>query len=237
MRILLLLATLIGLTLQAQTITEHYIELSVTDTVPVRTKRIVYEFSPQVAEASADAVYEENSDWEKLQRKLEKEATEAQATLIKALTKEGFKAEAGQATGDGYTISSFDEWNTSKPVSVELKNEAELKRLVAFLRNGHKGDGQVSAWEYEAAGDSEVELVGRLYGKASAQARTVAELGGRKLGKLLQAQTPGGSDGHWLTELISEVGRMAAMKGAFADMPGLITGRERTMTFRFELLD
>lgn len=238
MRTALLLATLAGLSLQAQTVTERYIELSVTDTVPVRVKRIAYEFTPQAAEASADAIYEENSDWEKLQKKLEKEAKEQQEKLIKQLVKEGFKASASSGVSDqSYSINSYESDLAQNSVTVEMTTEAELKKLVAYLRAGHKGDGKVMSWEYEATGDGDVELMKRLYNKAAAQARTVAELGGRKLGKLVHAQAPGGSNGHWLTELISEVGRLAAMKGAFAEMPGLLSGRERTLTFRFELLD
>ncbi|HEY0979177.1 MAG TPA: hypothetical protein VGE21_17020 [Flavobacteriales bacterium] len=237
MRPFLLLAVLACTALQAQTLTENYIELSITDTIPMRVKRIAYDFTPQAVEASADAVYEDSEDWEKVQKKLEKEAKEKQEQLLKDLTKEGFKATVSTGTDIGYNISSYEDASTQNAVHVEMTSESELKRLVAYLRANQKGDGSVSAWEYEASGENEVQLMERLFAKASAQAGTVARLGGRKLGKLISAHGPEANEGHWLTELIGEVGRAAMMKGALAEMPGLFSGREKTLIFRFALLD
>lgn len=236
MRNLLLLSFLAGTALQAQTITDSYIELTVSDTIAMRLKSITYEFTPQSTEMSADAAYEENTDWEKAQKKVEQEAKEQQEKLMKDLTKEGFKVTAATGMGDGYMISSYEDASTANGVSVEVATEADLKRLVAYLRAHGKGDGNVSKWDYEPSTDGDVELVQRLYKKAAAQAGTVATLGGRKLGKLINAHDPdNGIAGHWLLDLIGEIGRHEMMKGEFGDMPGFLMGRERSMVFRFAL--
>jgi len=42
--------------LSAQTVTDQYIELTVTDTMSMKVKRITYSFTPQGAEMYSDAV-------------------------------------------------------------------------------------------------------------------------------------------------------------------------------------
>ncbi len=224
--------------LSAQTLTEHYIELTVSDTLSSKIKRIHYTFTPQVAEMHSDAVYEESEDWEKVQKKIEAESREKAEKLKSKLTKAGFTlTDAGSSSYEDYTISSYDDASETSSVHLELANEAELKRLVAYLRNEGKGDGHVSRWEYEPNSGSEVELMQRLHHRAEEQARTLATLGGRKLGKLLTAHAPGSGTGISWLDSIMEMAKQEMMKGEFGARPDLLNMRQRSLTFRFALTD
>lgn len=225
--------------LVAQTVTDHYIELTVTDTVSIKVKRISYSFSPQAAEMHSDAVYEENEDWEKAQKKIADETREKADKLKAKLVKEGFKlSEAAPVGFEDYTISSSDDLSeAAASVDVDLSNESELRRLVTYLRNEGKGDGHVSRWEYEPSAGHEVELMQRLYKRAEEQARTLATLGGRKLGKLLTAHAPGSGTGLTWLDSIMEMARHEMMKGELARNPEFFNRRERSLTFRFALVD
>lgn len=223
--------------MNAQTVTENYIELTVTDTMSMKVKRITYSFTPQGSEMYSDATYEESEDWEKMQKKVQEEAKQKSEKLKNKLTKAGFKITDGSSAYDNYTISSYDDMSEAMSVEVELVNEVELKRLITFLRNEGKGDGHVSAWEYEPTAGMEVELMQRLFKRAEEQARTVATLGGRKLGKLLVANAPGGSTGFGWLDSIMELAKKEMMKGEFGGNPNLYTLRERSLTFRFALVD
>ncbi|HRF81071.1 MAG TPA: hypothetical protein PL070_13400, partial [Flavobacteriales bacterium] len=48
--------------LSAQTLTENYIELTVTDTLSTKLKRISYSYTPQTAEMYSDATYDGSDD-------------------------------------------------------------------------------------------------------------------------------------------------------------------------------
>jgi len=233
-----LILALTGTALCAQTITEDHIELTVTDTLSMKVKRITYSFTPEAAEMHSDAVYEENEDWEKVQKRIEEESREKAEKLKKALVKAGFKLTDAVTAFDDYTISSYDDQNgTTAGVGIELANMEELKRLVSFLRAESKGDGHVSRWEYEPTAGTEVELMQRLFKRAEEQARTLATLGGRKLGKLLTAHAPGSGTGLPWLDSIMEMAKQEMMKGEFGVNPEFLGQRERSLTFRFELMD
>lgn len=223
--------------LSAQTMTEQYIELTVTDTMATKLKKIIYSYTPQSAEMHSDAVYEENDDWEKVQEKVEKESREKSEKLKAKLVKEGFKLTEASSGFNDYTISSYDDMAASMSVDVELANETELKRLVTFLRNEGKGDGQVSKWEYEPTSGTEVELMQRLYKRAEEQARALANLGGRKLGKLITAHAPGSGTGMPWLDSIMEMAKQEMMKSQLGRSPEFFNLRERSLTFRFALAD
>jgi len=230
-------ALLATCTLSAQTLTENYIELTVSDTLSSKLKRITYFFTPQAAEMHSDAVYEESDDWEKIQKKIEEESREKADKLKSKLVKEGFKLTDASPSYDDYTISSYEEMSETASVDVELANEAELKRLVAYLRNEGKGDGHVSKWEYEPNSGSEVELMQRLHKRAEEQARTLATMGGRKLGKLISAHAPGSGTGLSWLDSIMEMAKQEMMKSEFGRNPEFFNLRERSLTFRFALVD
>lgn len=223
--------------LSAQTMTESYIELTVSDTLSSKIKRITYTFTPQAAEMHSDAVYEESEDWEKVQQKVEKEAREAADKLKSKLTKEGFKLTDVSPSYDDYTISSYEDASEVASVNVELTNEADLKKLVTYLRKESKGDGNVSRWEYEPSNGSEVDLMQRLHKRAEEQARTLATLGGRKLGKLITAHAPGSGTGLSWLDSIMEMAKQEMMKSEFGRDPEFFNLRERSLTFRFALVD
>jgi hypothetical protein len=235
MRTLLLLCLALTTAVQGQTVTDHYIELSVSDTVQMRVKRIVYTFTPQAAEMYSDAVYEENVDWKKAQKKVEKEAKEAGEKLKKDLGKEGFTLSDGTNDLQDFNINAYEEDYGNHSVQISVANTAELGRLVTFLRARGKGDGHISKWEYEPSTTGDVELMQRLYAKAAAQAGMIATLGGRKLGKLINAHTPG--EGTSFLDLIVEYGRKEFMKSGMVSDPLMLGNPERTMIFRFALVD
>jgi hypothetical protein len=228
---------LIVAALSAQTITDQYIELTVTDTMSMKVKRITYSFTPQTAEMHSDAVYEESEDWEKVQKKIAEESRRDAEKLKAKLTKEGFKLTDAVASYDDYSINSYEDESTVASVHVELANEAALKKLVTYLRNEGKGDGSVSRWEYEPTAGTEVELMQRLYKRAEEQARTVATLGGRKLGKLLTAHAPGSGTGLTWLDSIMEMAKQEMMKTERGRDPEFFNMRERSLTFRFALTD
>jgi hypothetical protein len=223
--------------LSAQTMTEQYIELTVTDTMSTKVKKITYSYTPQTAEMHSDAVYEENDDWEKVQKKVEQESREKVEKLKSKLVKEGFKLTEAVSGYDTYTISSYDDMATALSVDVELANETELKRLVTYLRNEGKGDGHVSKWENEPTAGTEVELMQRLYKRAEEQARALATLGGRKLGKLQTAHAPGSGTGMPWLDGIMEMAKQEMMKSELGRNPEFFNLRERSLTFRFALAD
>lgn len=233
-----LIPALFGSILGAQTITENHIELTVTDTLSMKVKRIIYSFTPEVAEMHSDAVYEESEDWEKVQKRIEEESREKSEKLKKELVKAGFNLTDAVTAFDNYTISTYDDQSAAMAgVGVELANEEELKRLVAFLRTESKGDGHVSRWEYEPTTGTEVELMQRLFKRAEEQARTLATLGGRKLGKLLTAHAPGSGTGLTWLDSIMEMAKQEMLKSEFGGNPDFLGQRERSLTFRFELVD
>ncbi|MFZ1331497.1 MAG: hypothetical protein WAR83_04885, partial [Flavobacteriales bacterium] len=87
MRYLFIALVLFISTTNAQTLTETYIELSVTDTIPVKIKQITYDYTPSSTEMGTDAVYEEDTDWEKLQKKVAEENKKLSERLTKELVK------------------------------------------------------------------------------------------------------------------------------------------------------
>ncbi len=95
----------------------------------------------------------------------------------------------------------------------------------------------MSRWEYEPTTGTEVELMQRLFKRAEEQARTLATLGGRKLGKLLNAHAPGSGTGLTWLDSIMEMAKQEMMKGEFGGNPEFLGQRSRSLTFRFELLD
>lgn len=234
MRSLVLPAVLCAAALNAQSVTDQYIELSVSDTITRPVKRIVYTYSLQGDEAKADAFYEEMADWEKVMKRVEKENVERLDKLGRKLDKEGFKrVDAGQVKGD-FAISSYEREATVPNLFLEVASEKELKRLVAVLRAEGRGDGHVSDVEFTHDGDLETELLRRLHAKAELHARTLAELSGRRLGRMLNVTTPATTEENGFLKMIMEMGRREMMKGGDRSM---FAATEKTLVFRFELLD
>ncbi len=119
-----LIPALFGSILGAQTITEDHIELTVTDTLSMKVKRIIYSFTPEVAEMHSDAVYEESEDWEKVQKRIEEESREKSEKLKKELVKAGFNLTDAATASDNYTISTYDDQGAAMAgVGVELAKE------------------------------------------------------------------------------------------------------------------
>lgn len=230
----LLLGLAMAAMAHAQTMTESYIELTVTDTLPMKLARILYTFTPQATEMNADVSFEDSEQWDKAQRKVEEETKQDAERLKKKLTGEGFKVSDDGGGSDDYTINTFDASTVTNSMTIEVPNEMELKRLVAYLRKEAKGDGFVSKWEQAPGGANETEMMTRLFRKAEDQARTLANLGGRKLGKLIAAHAPGGTTGYTWLDSIMEMARAEMMKsGKFGGPRDLFDLRERSLTFRF----
>lgn len=232
--IFIALAFLIG-TANAQTLTETYIELSITDTIPVKTKQITYDFTPSSTEMGTDAVYEEDTDWEKLQEKIAEENRKLSEKLTKELSKEGFTV-TDIPLVDGYDISSYDDGSSNATgVRITVPNEAELKRLVAYLRANSKGDGSVHEWEQDVLPVNDQEFMTKLFEKAKVQADALAKMGGRKLGKLISVSDPASaSTGYSFLDTIIGLAKEEMMKESRWKMA---TNRSKTLVFRFGLED
>jgi hypothetical protein len=219
-----------AITLHAQTITDNVIEITVSDTVPMKTKDILYEVTP-VDDAAPE--YDENADYEKIQRQAEERLKQLRERLLKDAKAQGFLSADAPPTGDPYTINSYDQPYALGAVYFRVRDEAELMKLVGWLRERGKVDGRIAQWNFDdQAGTSEALMTG-LYQKATAGAQRLAQLGGRKLGKLLSAKEPQERE-----MTFSDFFRMMDERDHGAGgMDRLIHARKRTFTFRFMLVD
>lgn len=230
----LLMLALPGL-LAAQTLTESYIELTVTDTLPMSIKNIVYEVTP-ADEAAADVVYDDNTDYDKVQREAAERGRKLKERLEKDLKAQGYTlADAAPTYGDPYTINSYEgeAEGTAAAVRVSVKSEAELKKLVAWLRGRGKLDGHIVEWNYDNASDPGSALIAALFKQAQKRADQLATLGGRKLGKLLLVRDP------QQKELTFQdfIRMMDERDRGNGDLDRMVRARMRSMTFRFAFAD
>jgi len=182
-----LFACLIATTLGAQTLTEQYIELMVTDTVPLRIKQLEYEVT--WSDPGTDAVYGENGDWEKYQREQTERVGKELTKLEKEIQAQGFSVRRSSGTEDNFTLSAYDQPQPGT-LRVTAKDKAEIARLVQLLRGRAGLNGNVVGWQFDTPGDAAEQLLAGLYRTAEARARSIAVLAGRKLGELLNAHEP-----------------------------------------------
>jgi hypothetical protein len=230
MRTLLLSSLLLATTLQAQTLTDQYIELTVSDTIALVVKGYVYELN--VVDDTNYEGYDENTDWEKVQREVEEKRTKALARLEKDVMGMGYSVERFNGSTDLYTLGSPVD-ATATTLRVNLKDQAEMKRLVETLRPRKDVTGTMVRVEYDRSKDAQGELLDRLYRRAEERSRALATLGGRKLGKLLQVRTPGEDEftfGEFMRMMERERGSDDWIDRYGVNMP-------QRMTFRFALID
>lgn len=188
----IVLACALPLATAAQTLADNYIELTVTDTVPMRVKSITYNVTAQ--DPDADKVtYDDNTDYDKVQREQAGRQQKATDRLRKDLEGQHYSVTvAAMSEEDPYTVSNYAvaEANTSPvTLAVTVKDESELKKLVQWLRQRGGVDGSIGRWEYDQPAAA-TTVMAALFAKAHEQAQQLATLGGRKLGKLLQVQDP-----------------------------------------------
>lgn len=230
MRTLFLSCLLLATTLQAQTLTDQYIELTVSDTLALVVKGYVYELN--VVDDTNYEGYDENTDWEKVQREVEEKRTKALARLEKDVMGMGFAVERYNGSTDLYTLGGPVD-ATATTLRVNLKDQAELKRLVETLRPRKDLTGTMVRVEYDRSKDAQGELLNRLYRQAEERSRALATLGGRKLGKLLLVRTPGEDEftfGEFMRMMERQRGNDDWIDQYGVNMP-------QRMTFRFALID
>lgn len=222
---------LLALTSHAQTIGDNYIELVVSDTVPTNLKNIAYDITvadPTVTEIA----FNDGDDYEKYQIEMNERMTKANDRLKKDLMGAGYTVSATQSDGDPYTISSYQEPVGASGARVVVKNEAELKKLVAWLRERGKVEGHVAEWKYDVAPGATEALMGSLFAKAKAQAERLAALGGRKVGKLISAHDPQDRE-MTFKDFMRAIGERGGDESALLELQM----RQREMVFRFALTD
>ncbi|MEO8068658.1 MAG: SIMPL domain-containing protein [Flavobacteriales bacterium] len=224
-------AFLLALPASAQTIGDNYVELIVSDTVPVKLKSIAYDIT--VADPTiTDIAYNDGEDYEKYQSELNDRMAKANDRLKKDLMGAGYVVGEGHTDSDPYTISGYQEPVGTPSSRVILKNEAELKKLVGWLRERGKVEGHVSEWNYDAEPGAMEALMTNLFAKAKAQAERLATLGGRKLGKLISAHDPQDRE-----MTFKDFMRAIEDRGANESAAHDLQMRQRQMVFRFALTD
>lgn len=230
----LVLAALLPTGSIAQTLGDNFVSITVSDTVPVRITGITYQITPQDPEA--DKVnYDENTDYDKMMREQSERTQKVADRLKKDLEAAHFTlTDGGPPSSDPYTISSYNTGaeGANTTVQVALKDEPELKKLVAWLRQRGGVDGSVTRWDY-ARSDQGAPLMRSLYDQARAQAQQLADLGGRKLGKLLSAEDPQQRQ-MTFTDFLSAIAEREHGSDGDAAMARM---RMRSMVFRFALTD
>ena len=232
MRTLLLSTLLFSATLNAQTLTDQYIELSVSDTLSLVPTAYIYDLNVVDQEPVMEN-YDDNTDWERVQREQQERHTKALARLEKDVMGMGFPVER-------YTLGQEDPYSLQPEVEgvepvlrITLKDQVELKRLVDGLRERKDVTGNIVRMDYEQGKDIQQELITRMYKKAEERSRTLATLGGRKLGKLLQVRTAGNEE-FTFTDFMRI---MEQERGGNEWMERYQNNVPQRMTFRFALID
>ncbi len=231
MRHLLLPALLLSATLNAQTLTDQYIELTVSDTIALVVKGYVYELN--VVDDTNYEGYDENTDWEKVQRELNAKHEKALARLEKDVMGMGFAVERFTSGQDELTLGGGGTEASAMTLRVTAKDKADLKRLVDALRARKDVTGNLVTVEYDRSKDAQAELLTRLFKQAEERSRALATLGGRKLGKLLLVRTTGEEEftfGDFMRIMEKQRGNDDWMERYGVNMP-------QRMTFRFALTD
>ena len=224
-------ALLLSATINAQTIGDNYIELVVSDTVPVKLKSIAYDITVVDAEVT-EVAYNDGDDYEKYQRDLNERMTKANDRLKKDIAGAGYTVGEAPVHSDPYTVSSYEEQGATITTRVVLKNEVELTKLVGWLRQRGKVEGHVAEWNYDAEPGAMEALMANLFKKAESQAGKLAMLGGRKLGKLISAHDPQDRE-MTFKDFMSAIGDRGGDENAMREMQL----RQRQMVFRFALTD
>ncbi|MBK6775074.1 MAG: SIMPL domain-containing protein [Flavobacteriales bacterium] len=224
-------ALLLAGSLSAQTISDNHIELTVSDTVPVRLKSIAYDITVMDAEVT-DVAYNDGDDYEKYQRELVERMNKAKDRLRKDLMGAGYTTSDVPVYGDPYAINGYEEPSADFSTRVTVKTEAELKKLVEWLRQRGKVEGHVAEWNYDADPGAMEALMTNLFNKAKSQAERLATLGGRKLGKLLSAHDPQDRE-MTIRDFMGAIQNGAGDDDAMRQMQ--LTHRQ--MVFRFALVD
>ena len=188
MRHLLLPFLLLPATLAAQTLTDQFIELTVSDTMALPISGYVFEVDHIAAEP--EPAYAENTDWEKAQRKQEEQHRKQLDQLQKELQAKGWSVTLFQGV-DEPLLLTVEPGPRPATLHVTVPTTAELQRLVNELRGRQDVTGHLVRIEHDRTRDAQTELLTRMYAKAEQRARAVAALSGRKLGKLLQVRSPG----------------------------------------------
>ncbi|MBK8340523.1 MAG: hypothetical protein IPK99_11270 [Flavobacteriales bacterium] len=230
MRTAFLATCLVATTLGAQTLTEQYIELMVTDTVPLRIKQLEYELT--WSDPGADGVYAEDSDWEKYQREQTERVEKELTKLEKEIQAQGFNVRRASGAEDNFTLSAYDQPQAAT-LRIIAKDKAELARLVQLMRGRPGLNGNVVGWQFDTPADAAEQLISSLYRMAESRARSIATLAGRKLGKLLSAHEPVEKEMG-----LAEFFMMLEGKEQY-DTPeaASVRARQRSMMFRFALMD
>jgi hypothetical protein len=230
MRTLLLSAFALSTALNAQTLTDQYIELTVSDTLALVTKAYVYELNVIPEEPE----YDENVDWEKVMREQQERQAKALARLQKDVAGMGFTAVTFNGNEDPFSLQpGMMEEGTPPALRVTVKDKVELKRLVDGLRERKDVSGNIVNVEYETSTGTQQELLMRMFMEAQDRSRTLATLGGSKLGKLLVVRTAGDEEftfADFMRIMEKERGNEDWMARYGVNMP-------QRMTFRFALTD
>jgi hypothetical protein len=229
MRALVLSAFALSTALSAQTLTDQYIELTVSDTPAMVPTGYVYELSAIVEEPA----YDENADYDKLFREQQEKQLKALARLEKDVMGMGYSVERFTDGQDPYTLGGDAVEASAPSLRVMVKDQVELKRLVDSLRERKDVAGHLVEVKYDRTKDAQGELLTRLYRTAEERSRALATLGGRKLGKLLLVSTSGDEEftfADFMRIMEKERGSDDWMERYGAAMP-------QRMTFRFALID
>jgi hypothetical protein len=231
MRILLLTAALLAGTLQAQTLSENYIELTVSDTLPMPVKAYVYELFVE-DETNYDG-YDDNTDWDKVQQEILEKRSKAFAKLEKELQGMGFAVRADYGGQGEYSIASNTGFDQPNALHVTAGSQDELLRLVSHLRSKKGISGNLLRTEYDRTASVDKDMMVRLFRKAEERCNALAVLGGRQLGKLLVARSSGEGEFTFtdFMRLMEQQGQGELWNG------GRPAQQPYTMTFRFALTD
>lgn len=213
-----------------QTLTDQTIELTVHDTVPLRFSEVVYEIRWS---DPGDQPYEENADWEKVQREMAARADRELGKLEKELRGMGHAVVRTTDAGDDLSLALYAQ--PPQPVlRVTARDREALKPMVEALRGRPGLEGHLAHWRFDQPEDAQTAVLKTMYTTAEQRARAIATLAGRKLGKLLAAYEPQAKE----TGLLELLGMLDGRERAYDDpVQATLAARQRSMVFRFALID
>ncbi|MBK6629267.1 MAG: hypothetical protein IPJ87_03905 [Flavobacteriales bacterium] len=227
---LLLLPLLAPAAAFGQVMTDQFIELTVHDTIPLRFGEVVYELRWT---DPGDQPYDENADWEKVQREMVERADRELGKLEKELRGMGHRVERTTDAGDDLTLGAY----AQPPVPVlriTAPDQQALKPMVAALRGRPGVEGRIAHWRFDQPEGAQTAVLQAMFTTAEQRARAIATLAGRKLGKLLAAHEPAAKEDGILDLLQLLSGRDHASEDP---MQATLMARQRSMVFRFALID
>lgn len=230
MRLLSLLPLCAPALALGQVITDQYIELTVHDTVPLRFSEVVYELRWS---DPGDQPYDENADWEKVQREMAARADRELAKLEKELRGMGHSVTRTTDAGDDLSLNAYAQ-PPAPVLRVTAPDQQALMPMVAALRGRPGLEGQLVHWRFDQPEGAQTAVLQAMYTTAEQRARAIATLAGRKLGKLLAAHEPEAKEGGLIELLQLLEGRD---RSAEDPMQATLLARQRSMVFRFALID